>query len=473
MFTSTHRNLSHLLLAGAVALGGCAPGDQYAPHGGDGEGALSRYEEIFSGAPDNETLPDENKADAQYPPRFTDLVASQSPVKSQGSRGVCSIFSSVAHMEHLYILAGDPDPDFSEQYLQWSAKFQVGSFRNSSGSNANFNLQAISQYGIPVEEAWPYESFPWGPAQDPECDGEEKDRPTRCHTNGTPPESALDADKFKLPRGRWLNTNSIKAHMTSRGTAVEVGLDFFYQSWNHRLSTLPTNNAYWRKGYVLYPNARDVEESHKQRAGHSILLVGWDEDLEVPIVDEHGAQVLDADGNPVTEKGFYIFKNSWGNHSFGVDNPHGAGYGFISRRYVERHGTAYVVSGLPEVEPPPTPPPAEAEEYTKEDGQAIPDRTPAGITSEILVPTSGAVGTVAVTVDITHTYIGDLTVRLRKGDRVATLHNRSGGSDDDIQKTYVVTDFDGVERNGAWVLEVADHAAWDVGTLNTWSLKIE
>ena len=35
--------------------------------------------------------------------------------------------------------------------------------------------------------------------------------------------------------------------------AVAVGFDFFYQSWNHRKSTLPINTGYWNEGYVL-PN---------------------------------------------------------------------------------------------------------------------------------------------------------------------------------------------------------------------------
>ena len=39
-----------------------------------------------------------------------------------------------------------------------------------------------------------------------------------------------------------------------------VGLTFFYQSWNHRKSELPTNSDYWDEGYVLYPNVDVVVE---------------------------------------------------------------------------------------------------------------------------------------------------------------------------------------------------------------------
>jgi hypothetical protein len=66
-------------------------------------------------------------------------------------------------------------------------------------------------------------------------------------------------------------------------------MTFFYQSWNHRGSVLPVSSEYWREGIVLYPNAKDREESLKKRAGHAILIVGWDDDKEVAVVDDKGA----------------------------------------------------------------------------------------------------------------------------------------------------------------------------------------
>jgi C1A family cysteine protease len=339
-------------LTASLTLAACAA-DEASPAGavGDDEAELGSYDELMEGAPANSTLPDDNKADAIYPAKY-DVVADQSPVKSQGSRGVCSIFSTTALMESLYIKAGTAMPDFSEQYLQWSVKFQVGAYTMTSGSNARENLQAIHTYGIPAEEAWPYESYPWSEANDPECTGEEDARPTRCHTNGAPPQMAVDAPKLKLPAGRYLNTNSIKAHLTTKHTAVIVGLDFFYQAWNHRRSTLPINADYWRRGIVTAPNAKDVTESHTHRAGHSILIVGWDDDLEIQSRDENGNLMVDAEGQPVMEKGFYVFKNSWGTSGFGVDNPFGPGYGYLSMKYVRDEGSAYV-SDVPVVTPTP------------------------------------------------------------------------------------------------------------------------
>lgn len=344
-----------LLLAASLLLVAC--GDDAAKeqpgvaNPEDSEAPLSDLDSLLEGAPDSSKLPSEAKADETFPAQF-DLVASQSPVKSQGGRGVCSIFSTTALMEHLYIKEGTlQDPDFSEQYMQWSAKFQVGRFQNTSGSNASTNLDAASLYGIVSEEAWPYETYAWGASHNPDCAKDEGDRPTECFTNGAPPESALSAKKWYLPRGRWVSSSarSIKAVMRNKQTAVVSGMTFFYQSWNHRRSQLPVNSEYWSQGYILPPNDKDREISLEKRAGHSILLVGWDDDLEVARVDENGDVMKDANGEPIMEKGFFLFKNSWGTDGFGIKNPHGAGYGWLAYSYVEEFGSS-MTADLPSVD---------------------------------------------------------------------------------------------------------------------------
>lgn len=437
----------------------------------DDDFAVSGHDPLFDGAPQNGTLPDENKADAVYPARYTDLLADQSPVKSQGRRGVCSIFATTALMENLYIKAGVRDADFSEQYMQWSAKEEVGDFRNTEGSNASSNLEAASDFGIVEERFWPYQASPWGAADDAACTGGEN-LPTRCYTNGAPPAAAVAAVKHKLPRGRYLNTNSIKAHLTSKKAGVVVGMTFFYQSWNHRRSVLPVNSDYWREGIVLYPNAKDKEESLKARAGHAILIVGWDDDKEVPVVDEKGEVVKDADGNVVTEKGFWIFKNSWGTGSFGVANPHGDGYGYLSMRYVREYGSAYV-SDVPTIAPPPPPPPGPTEKvFTATPGLAIPDADPAGVASTIAVPDTGTVGTVEITVAIDHTFRGDLQVVLTHAGKRVTLHDRTGGYEDNLRLTVEAPALADTALAGDWTLTVSDHARADTGTLASWSIAV-
>lgn len=436
---------------------------------------LANLDELMAGAPTNGEIPPEDPGFAAVLATKYDIKKYDSPVKSQGSRGVCSIFATVALMEHLYIKEGTlTAPDFSEQYLQWSVKNEVGSFKNTSGSNNSYNLQAISQYGIVAEVDDPYETFQWNESNDPECaknaDGTDDNLPTRCYTNGDPSPEAMAATKYKLPTARWLNTSSIKTHIATKDAGVAIGLTFFYQSWNHRKSELPVDSEYWRAGFVTYPNAADKEKSLAKRAGHAILLVGWDDELEVPMRDGEGKIVLDESGAPKREKGFFVFKNSWGTGNFGINNAIGDGYGYISYAYVHEYGSAMIADIPTNVPVPPVP--SETEEFGNTTPTAIPDDAPEGITSTIEVPSTGVITAIDVTVDVTHTYKGDLKVELVKGTKTIALHDQAGGGTDDLKATFSPAELVGTEMSGTWTLKVSDLAAIDEGTLNAWSLKI-
>jgi subtilisin family serine protease len=84
--------------------------------------------------------------------------------------------------------------------------------------------------------------------------------------------------------------------------------------------------------------------------------------------------------------------------------------------------------------------------------------------------TGGASATVAVS--IVHTYIGDLVVDVVAPDgSVYNLHNRSGGSADNINQTYSVN-LSSESANGTWNLRVRDAANADVGYIDTWTLDL-
>ncbi len=104
--------------------------------------------------------------------------------------------------------------------------------------------------------------------------------------------------------------------------------------------------------------------------------------------------------------------------------------------------------------------------------QDIPDNNPAGVSSIINIADGATVGSVVVHVDITHTYSGDLVLKLEHGGAEETLQNREGGSTADVDRDFLPTAFDGLQAQGDWTLTVSDHAGADTGTLNSWSIRI-
>ena len=231
-------------------------------------------------------------------------------------------------------------------------------------------------------------------------------------------------------------------------------------------------------------------------AGHSFVLVGWDDDLEVPERDGEGNPVTDADGNPVVQKGFFLFRNSWGTGSFGTANPYGAGYGWISMDYVEEYLTAYV-SNLPDVDVAEDCSDDEDNDFDGDvdcddsdcassaacsgaidihsytDATDIPDNDADGVEMSLDVQQTGRIGGLSLTVDISHTYRGDLIVSLlRDGANEVVVWDREGAGADDLRKTFSIDDFNGADASARYTLRVVDTANQDVGVVNSWSLEI-
>jgi subtilisin family serine protease len=116
---------------------------------------------------------------------------------------------------------------------------------------------------------------------------------------------------------------------------------------------------------------------------------------------------------------------------------------------------------------------SETVSYTDSPELLIPDNDSTGITSMINVSDSLQIWEVTCEVNISHTWIGDLIVKLISPDGTETiLHNREGGSADNIHKTYFATEFENENSYGSWTLFVSDNAGLDLGSLDSWSLTI-
>lgn len=94
---------------------------------------------------------------------------------------------------------------------------------------------------------------------------------------------------------------------------------------------------------------------------------------------------------------------------------------------------------------------------------------------------NGALNNISVSVDITHTYRGDLKVTLiAPGGFSVRLHNMRGGTANDLKQIYTPDNSDdlqnlvnaGIEVNGTWIFHVSDNLHRDVGVLNSWSLEL-
>ncbi|MBC8366248.1 carboxypeptidase regulatory-like domain-containing protein [bacterium] len=117
--------------------------------------------------------------------------------------------------------------------------------------------------------------------------------------------------------------------------------------------------------------------------------------------------------------------------------------------------------------------------FCSEPGLAINDNTT--IDDSMDINLGSTVTDIAVFVDITHTYQGDLIVTLESPEGTSVvLHNRTGGSADNLIGWYPddmdpagnLEDFIGDVADGLWTLTISDNAGGDSGTFNEWCLKI-
>lgn len=299
-----------------------------------------------------------------------DVISFQTPVRSQASRGTCSIFSATAYLEALLIKKGlSPSIDLSEEWLQYTAVRN----KTSDGSSGWSNFSAIRDYGMPSEESLPYIGEDWvdsfNPLKDIRCgklEGTAKKSclivhrdPTLLDLSDAQITALYDDQEFINARKEALtfkknnlkfssssffisNISEVKT-MLQKGTPVVLELDFYYGSWNHREADsfgIGRDLDHWSKGIVSYPEDGSLDEvkSRLHPAGHSILVVGYDDNKIV----EKTIKMADGKMKKFTYKGVYYFKNSWGTSSFGrdfeIDGNNYPGYGMMVAKYAEEMG---------------------------------------------------------------------------------------------------------------------------------------
>ncbi len=104
------------------------------------------------------------------------------------------------------------------------------------------------------------------------------------------------------------------------------------------------------------------------------------------------------------------------------------------------------------------------------------------VSVQLEVGETNPVKSISTTVEILHSYIGDLIVSLipptELGLNKIVLHNRSGGATRNLKKTFdtltipAFADFQGKIVKGTWKLEVQDLAIRDEGQLVKFGVEL-
>ena len=124
---------------------------------------------------------------------------------------------------------------------------------------------------------------------------------------------------------------------------------------------------------------------------------------------------------------------------------------------------------------------ASAPQLQAEDGEPaiIPDSDPQGVRRSLVLANGHTVQELAISVDITHPWIGDLRVTLTSPQGTTVLlHDRAGGSADNLIRTWrsqvdeALRVLRGENSSGAWQLHVADLVGQDAGKLNSWRIEV-
>jgi len=303
------------------------------------------------------------------------------PARSQGGRGTCTMFSAIGMMESILIRLGKADQsiDLSEEWME----YVIMTKKQTEGSSTSKNIRALLNSGYIKESSWPYFRKKWSDLttfpealefcghlknlpgalascllghRDPsylsmdEADLREKDSKFLIFRK----EAFSNRDLNVVPNIKFKKSYKIKKvsaikNLLNEGTPLIMGTKLYYGSWNHsktkKLNIQKRDKSKWYKGIVTYPEPGSVDRkiSFEQGGGHSIILIGFDDEKVVK------SKMLMEDGSwkEFTYQGVYYFKNSWGWKSYGRDFEINGkpipGYGMITQKYAHEMGSFFHV----------------------------------------------------------------------------------------------------------------------------------
>lgn len=311
------------------------------------------------------------------------IISFQTPVKSQAERGTCSIFSATALLENKLILKSialgqtTDVPDLSEEYLQ----YLISQSTSTGGSYSLKNFQALTNEGQPYEATFPYSEKDWANLSNIDakarcghlaldawnlgsCLMSHRDPALMKQTfeilnkTGSPyydPQFYLAREQARANKALFFGPKASSSYVWTtwqikraldKGQALTMDIAFYYGAWNHRKTEelgIHRDMNLWEHGVITYPEDGSLDriKSLESPAGHSVVIVGYDNDREV----EYSLTMQDGSMKTFKRKGVYYFKNSWGTSNFGVlttiNNQIYPGYGMITQDYANSYGSFY------------------------------------------------------------------------------------------------------------------------------------
>jgi hypothetical protein len=212
-------------------------------------------------------------------------------IRSQGKRGACVAFGTVAMREFL----SRKKYELSEQYLYWGAKMRDGK-PESKGTWVRYAMQCLEENGVCLRTEWPYNQLP-----------------VETEHQGPPPRKAVQgAKRFIISKKISINPRSVNdlrsiIHGNEKlsGRVISFAIPVF-RSWHQ-------NPITYRTGRIVMPLPSEIPVG-----GHCMTLVGFKDDPAWP------------------GGGFFILRNSWGT-SWASQSSYGAGYGTIPYDFIALH----------------------------------------------------------------------------------------------------------------------------------------
>ncbi len=216
--------------------------------------------------------------------------------RSQGYRGTCVAFATVALREFVENLAGaGTSPELSEQFLYWACKELDG--RPGPGTTLHTAMGALSQYGCCRATTWPYVGEPResSEGQGPPTAGALEEARRYRMADCRPVEPGL-VEQYKRMLAGWDGAPPMP---------VVVGV-LVFASWYY-------SPAAHRSGKLTLPLSHEEPIS-----GHAMCVVGY--------VDDEG----------VPGGGYFILRNSWG-PEWAAASPERPGHALVPYAYVEAY----------------------------------------------------------------------------------------------------------------------------------------